>query len=279
MNINDQFSKANDLYSPIEVKARYAICSTPRSGSHYFGHLLKEAGDFGYPLEYFHNEHIEIWTKRKNQSSYTNILDFLESIRTSKSGIFGTKLHFTHLKNLKEHIEIKSFLSSYKLIFITRRDTLSQAVSYSRALQTGSWISGMPEKQTPVYNRDHIMQRLQHIIRCNASWELLSSLYNINIHRVVYEDILNNEQATVESFASFISENNSDFYTSNLTKMPKKQSDNLNKEWKNRFLNEVWEADFNINEIDILKKHQAFQQPQENFIDKLKTLCSHKPTS
>src|SRR4030066_841858 len=245
--ISDQFSEKHDMPAPREVLLRYAICSTPRSGSHFLGHLMKQGIKIGHPLEYFHEEHFKTWQKRSASSKHTHILPYLESIRTTPNGAFGMKVHFRHLQTLEQHIKTRDFIDTYKHVYVLRKNTLAQAVSYARASQTGAWISGMPEIRKPSYDRLLIIEKLREIHRDNASWECLFSLYQANFHKIYYEDLVTNTKQTLKDVANFLNIKASDILIPEVS-LPKQQSDSINKDWIERFLSETQKI--NITSID-----------------------------
>jgi LPS sulfotransferase NodH len=92
----DQFGAAYDLAPYDGWPATYLIASTPRSGSHYLGHLLFETGLFGSPLEYLHPAHLATWQDRLGTRDVASTLRALFRRRTSASGWFGIKAHWSH---------------------------------------------------------------------------------------------------------------------------------------------------------------------------------------
>jgi LPS sulfotransferase NodH len=64
MEWTEQFDPALDFPVPADVSVRYAICSTPRSGSHFLGQLLYATGRMRCPLEYFNRRNIVRWQER-----------------------------------------------------------------------------------------------------------------------------------------------------------------------------------------------------------------------
>lgn len=255
--ITDQFSKEHDMPTPREVLLRYAICSTPRSGSHFLGHLMKARIKAGHPLEYFHNKHFEVWQKRRESSKHTHILPYLESIRTTQNGVFGIKIHFGNLNTLEQHISIRELINTYKFVYVLRKNALAQAVSYAKASQTGAWISGMPEVRKPSYDRLLILEKLRDIYRDNASWECLFSLYQVDFHKVYYEDLVENTNQRLQNVAKFLNLEASDDAVTQETLLPKQQSDSINQEWIERFLTETQETDIMAKNISVCQHQEA----------------------
>lgn len=252
--IADQFSKEHDML-PREVLLRYAICSTPRSGSHFLGHLMKSKIKAGHPLEYFHTKHFEVWQKRRESSNHAHILPYLESIRTTPNGVFGIKIHFGNLNTLEQHISLRELIEAYKLVYVLRKNTLAQAVSYARASQTGSWISGMPEVRKPSYDRPLILEKLRDIYRDNASWECLFSIYQVDFHKVYYEDLVDNTNQILQNVAKFLNLESSDAVIQE-TLLPKQQSDSINQEWIERFLTETQETDILAKNVSVCRHEE-----------------------
>lgn len=254
--ITDQFSKEHDMPTR-EVLLRYAICSTPRSGSHFLGHLMKARMNAGHPLEYFHERHFEVWQKRRESSRHTHILPYLESIRTTPNGVFGIKIHFGQLNILEQHISIRALIASYKFVHVLRKNALAQAVSYARASQTGAWISGMPEIRKPNYDRLLILEKLRDIYRDNASWECLFSLYQVDFHKIYYEDLLENTNQILQNVATFLNLETSNGAVIQKTFLPKQQSDSINQEWIERFLTETQDTDIMAKNVSVCQHQET----------------------
>jgi LPS sulfotransferase NodH len=197
---SQQFDSAFDFAST-PVTKQYILCTSPRSGSHFLGHLLHQAGGFGYPLEYVQKANYEVWTQRAREAGYADTLAFVKSVRTDKNGVFGIKAHHRHLPRL---LEVEKDVLNYRFIVLERRDLLKQAVSYCWAAQTKSWISTMPPVKPATYDWDMIAEKMVTITRSNAGWRNFIACMGIKSCDLVFEDVRANPTATIHRVADFI---------------------------------------------------------------------------
>ena|SRR5690554_247963 len=93
----DQFSEQRDFVESTPVKKTLVIASTPRCGSHMLGHLLYQTGAFGFPLEYANPRNLKEWHRRFALEDQREVFRNIQTKRTSPNGVFGVKLHYSHL--------------------------------------------------------------------------------------------------------------------------------------------------------------------------------------
>ena len=235
----EQFDPKLDFPSSASVSVRYAICSTPRSGSHFLGQLLYGVGKMGCPLEYFNRSNIVHWEERARAARAQSLLPFLTSIRTSPNGCFGIKAHYTHLKTLTQHIPLENFVADYAHIHIVRRDLIAQAVSFARADQTGEWISrSKASGVTATYDRGLIQRCLVEVARQNASWDCLFQAFGIRPLVVEYESLAADPPGIIRAVAAFLG---IELAADDPIPGPRtsKQRDDDNDSWQARFVDET----------------------------------------
>jgi len=252
MEWTEQFDPALDFSVPADVAVRYAICSTPRSGSHFLGQLLYATGRMGCPLEYFNRRNVVRWQERARAAGGGNdLLPFLAGIRTSPNGCFGIKAHYPHLKTLVHYIPAREFASSFAHIQIVRHDVLGQAVSFARAEQTDDWISrGAASGRSAVYDRSRIRRCLAEIARQNASWDYFFGAFGIQPCIVDYESLVADPVACVRRLAAFVGVDLPDDMPAAAPRTVRQRGDD-DASWRARFVDEMrrepvsW-ADLNI---------------------------------
>ncbi|MFO1060548.1 MAG: Stf0 family sulfotransferase [Dongiaceae bacterium] len=199
----EQFMPAMDLAGG-PATLRYAICATPRSGSNFLGHMLKNTGLFGCPLEYFNPDHLPTWRKRAAREGFDSVMALLESRRTSANGRFGLKIHRTHLATAVAEVGPGFLGPDWKFILLRRRDVLAQALSWSIAAQTAVWKSGLPAKGEAVYSRSAIARRIELAVKHTASWQQLFAERGIVPLELAYEDIESDPAAALRTVADFL---------------------------------------------------------------------------
>ena len=195
-----QFDPAFDFDTAIPA-TKYAICTSPRCGSHFLGHLLHQAGGFGYPLEYVQRANLARWTQRAQQAGSPAALDYIKSVRTDSNGVFGIKLHYRHLPAFLQH---EPAILDYKFITLERYDLVKQAVSYSYADQTGSWISAMESQGSAEYNWESIAGKLAEITRSNAGWRSFLAGLGIEPLHLYFEDVRKHPDDAVRRIGTFL---------------------------------------------------------------------------
>jgi LPS sulfotransferase NodH len=199
----EQFTPAMDLAGGPPL-VRYAICATPRSGSNFLGHMLKNTGLLGCPLEYFNPDHLPIWRKRAVREGFPGVMPLIESRRTSANGRFGIKIHRTHLPATMAEIGPGFLGPGWKHILLRRGDVLGQALSWSIAAQTAVWKSGLRAKGEAVYDRAAIARRIELAVKHTASWQLLFAERGIVPLELAYEDIERDPAGAVRAVAAFL---------------------------------------------------------------------------
>ncbi len=249
----EQFDPCLDFPEAAQPSTKYAICSTPRSGSHFLGQLLYGSRKMGCPLEYFNRVNIVHWRERARAAGVSDLLQFLATIRTSPNGCFGLKAHFPHLQTLARHIPLDEFATAYAHIQIVRRDLLAQAISFARAEQTGEWISRGPASGlTAVYDRPLIRRCLIEIARQNASWEWFFHAYGVRPLVVEYESLAADPPQFVRKVASFVGV---DLPADEPIPGPRtsRQREEESDAWRERFIEETRRDAAESNSLDVLQ--------------------------
>lgn len=201
---HEQFDPKHDLVST-KPTVRYVLCTTPRSGSHFLGHLLQRFGCFGYPLEYFNPLNFPEWQKRAAAEGKAKVVEFLESKRTSPNGCFGIKVHYSHLPHAVAVIGLRPLIENWRFILLRRRDVLGQAISWTRASQTGAWISGMPERAPASYDRTAVAYRLTLVLEHTAGWQRFLAENGVLPLELTYEDVMASPADAVARIADLLS--------------------------------------------------------------------------
>lgn len=201
----EQFDAAMDL-APFEGLPRiYLIATTPRCGSHFLGHALAGTGKLGVPLEYLNPANLPFWSARFGIDDPHTILARLITHRTSPSGRFGLKAHWSQFEPHADRALFAPFGGVERAVFLYRRDLLGQAISYLRAAQTGQFISGAARRGADEYDYGAIVARALRIRRQNAAWaNYLRNRFDRPVLTVVYEDLVGDPAAGLAAVANFI---------------------------------------------------------------------------
>lgn len=236
------------------ARSSYFICATSRSGSTLLCERLMDTGVAGRPEEYFNvNARATIgdasW-REWDSSDFGRYVNRVMERATTPNGVFGSKLVLIALERLVEALRgelgaadrsdgqvLTDRLPNLHYIWITRRNKVRQAISAYRALQTNQWVrrvdAAEPEKR-PRYNFALIDEQIDSIVLDEAAWMRFFSANGIRPYTVVYEDLAEAPEQTVEGILRYlgIDSGSVDWGTSELGR----QSDWRNDEWEERYL-------------------------------------------
>jgi LPS sulfotransferase NodH len=188
----------------------YVVCSTPRSGSGLLCRAIAGTGVAGTPTEYFNPPRRSMLSRRwgcgPGLAAYTAALG---ARRTSRTGVFGTKLHWHQVVALRAEMlgrrhaavpfdqpaslveELVGDAPAY--VRIARQDVHRQAVSLWTAEQTGVWGRGeLPagERRPRLrYSFAGIRRALARIALGELHWERFFRSNAITPIEVLYEEL------------------------------------------------------------------------------------------
>jgi trehalose 2-sulfotransferase len=223
----------------------YIVCSTPRSGSTLLCDLLYSTGVAGRPEEYFEaragtgvpphpGDYLEGLQSRGTGISedrtppaappysdlrgisYRDHLERTFRLGTTDNGVFGTKLMWSQIDDLRT---LTSQLDGYsglalpelldrlfgapRYVWMRRRDKLRQAISLWRAIQTREWSSAdaTPDSSAPgpIYDFEAIDHLVRSLQADDDSWAQHFAAAGSAPLTIYYEDDLERDQtATIE---------------------------------------------------------------------------------
>jgi LPS sulfotransferase NodH len=206
----------------------------------------------GFPLEYFTPKNFVIWRQRFGTKKIKDTFEMIKRYRTSPNGCFGCKLHFSHFKLLFEKYKIEDLFPAAKFIYIRRKNLLNQAVSLAKARMTESWISAQKPVKDAKYSAGAIEIALKDIVRDNARWEYLFTRRGWPFLGLYYEDFIANPWRAIQEVGQFLKvEIKSEIHLAP-RQTPKKQSDDINKQFKDFYLSETKDPKFK-DELNFLK--------------------------
>ena len=184
---------------------RYMIATVPRTGSTYLALLLWRTGVLGAPMEYINLHNQKNIIARLGNGDPVKYWEEVQRVRTSPNGVFGYKAFMQCMEHIsKTHPELLGQIASDQVIYLTRKNKIAQAVSYSKAWRTKSWFSFVPETETADYDFDHIARCEAWIAYQEAFWEKAFAMTGTPPLRVYYEDVAENGQGAVQSVLQFL---------------------------------------------------------------------------
>ena len=222
-----------------EPRVSYLVCSIPRSGSSLLCELLGNTGLAGAPAEFFHPDKMAALSERWGVETQDDYLRELLARKTSPNGVFGLKAHWGQYKPRFGEADPRAAFPNAQLLFITRRDRLRQAISWVRALQTLKWAThDNPRPRPEVFDADHITQQLVRIDREEEIWESMFREWEIEPHRVVYEEFVGAQEQCVREVLGILGVD----APGGLDLPPPvlgRQADALSDEWAERYLADI----------------------------------------
>lgn len=234
----DQFGEGYDHPHFEGERKTYLLASSPRSGSHYLGHLLWETGDLGSPLEYFHPRHLKKWKEKLNTRDEVTVFRRILARRTSPTGWFGVKAHWAQFSIVRDSVQLQKLFGFEKYILITRRDKLAQSISLVLAQATKAWISFQKTQEAPEYDFVAIQRGMKQLEAQEAQWKNYFVSCGIEPIIVEYEDLVADPRAVVQSIRSSFGINSAVAPRESL-EMPEKQGGEINDEWQQRYLQDL----------------------------------------
>jgi trehalose 2-sulfotransferase len=225
----------------VPLRKSYIVASSYRSGSNYFCWELWRTGVLGAPVEFLNPyDALPVLMNRFKASSPADYITKLIERRSSKNGVFGLKTHSHHFEVfLKQYPQLLEALAPVTFIHINRRNTLAQAVSMAKALQTDFWTSRIESERPPLqYDRELIAKCLEEVEQQELKWPRWFEAHGIEPFHVVYEDLIADTPKVIRSIVELLGVAD-DEPDDVLVPPTKRQGDGTNRDWIERFESEA----------------------------------------
>lgn len=123
---------------PGDVRKRYLLLSTPRTGSNWLAHELRSEGEMGYPYEWFSPVYLaSVLARLGRPFDRRHYSDLVLAGSTTPNGVFGLKAQLDQVIRLRNEQQFDLLeLGFDAVIWLERRDVVAQAYSYVRSLKT-----------------------------------------------------------------------------------------------------------------------------------------------
>lgn len=223
------------------VRRSILICFVPRSGSTFLCGLLASTGVLGWAWEHY-------WAPDDGVSSASD-----EEVRrrgTTPNGVFACKFQLRQWNALLarerlrapgvgDRLLVERLFPRPLYVRLRREDRVAQAVSWSRAMQTGLWSTTHEGSGEPRYDRAEIEGLLELIGWESDDWDGWLAGQGIEPHEVTYEQLLAEPREAVAGIARATGVELPG--TVELRPYPgwERQADALNEAWTSRFRPEV----------------------------------------
>lgn len=196
----------------------YLILAPQRTGSNYLcRRLCNVRGRFGMPSEYLNTVAIRMLAPRLLPGSAADSVPFaaymqaVQRARTSADGWFGLKLQPAQLAAFAPGDRaLFDFAASFqRIVVLSRRDKLGQAISGTLAQVTGTWFNdGTPPAVDPARWPQLFPAIAANLARYIDEDRRLAALGKALVRpwlRIEYEEILADGQAAFEKLVDFLS--------------------------------------------------------------------------
>jgi LPS sulfotransferase NodH len=246
----------------------YLVCTNARSGSTMLCRALSDIGTAGHPQEYFltwpeplpHED--GFWengrlARQHGVSTRDEFLSLVYRLGSTSNGLFGAKLLWRYvplvLAGLRQMprfagmTDAEVFFEAFpglKMVHLTRRDRLRQAVSWLRASEDGVWWVFDSERarpnREPHYQFDVIVAMMSLIDEGERSWRALYATLGVTPFEVVYEDLVTDDgyRASVQGILRHLE---LDDHVVIPDPQTRRQADDLSEQWIDRFFADVAE--------------------------------------
>jgi len=198
-------------------------------------YMLQETGELGSPQEYLHPKHLSAWREHLGEPNTASVVSSIMARRTSPSGWFGVKAHWTQFANQIEDDDVMKTLDIQGWIRISRTDRIAQAVSLAIARQTNAWIGFQDAQNEPVYDFKIIASAARGIRRMEEGWDRYFSKNEITPLVIEYENMIVNPGKVVADTCRHLGVAVPDQLPEPRTA---RQASKLNAEWRERFIRE-----------------------------------------
>jgi trehalose 2-sulfotransferase len=225
--------KVDHEFPETDTRVSYMVCSVPRCGSSLLCELLCNTEVAGAPTEFFDPELMGHFRARWGTSSLVDYVSTLLRKKTSPNGVFGMKAHWGQFRDVLG-ADSTALFPRLRYVHMRREDTLRQAVSWVRAIQTNQWASSHDVRGEPAFDREQIDVYLERIRVEDRAWEEFFSTQSISPHRIVYERLVEEPGETVGDVLAFLGLADPGRTTYGPVEL-EQQADALTEEWVERY--------------------------------------------
>ena len=209
------------------------------------GNVLADAGLVGRAGEYFGEFFRRDVVPGMSRARFDDYL--VDCTRHARgTGALGIKLHrdqvevFLYLLRLRRGLGgasdrevIEGVFPAPRFVWITREDTLAQAVSWWKAMTSGKWTDGRPVTGAPRFDADGITGRLRAIERESESWRGWFEGNGVEPLRVTYEELVVDPTGVARRVLELVGVEVPDGFA--VFPGTEQQADAVNEEWIRRY--------------------------------------------
>ena len=218
------------------VERKGLLACTARSGSSYLSVALDR---FGFSFnEWLNTEgHVRRTAERDTVNTTKDLADALATDALA-GGLVGLKVPLAGLAYLVAFNEFPERVGDWRIVFLRRDNVVRQAISRHIAVITKQWTAAMPaarEVRGDDYDFEVLRRYHDAVVNENAQWERIFAMLPLHPMRVVYEDIIADEDASLLRIASYFGFEGERPLQDAPARTIERQGTDLNREWEERF--------------------------------------------
>jgi LPS sulfotransferase NodH len=196
----DRRSDPPRRYAPWSPTLTYLVCGTPRAGSGLLCEALGNTGLAGLPDDFFEPDTARTLAGRWGTRSFSRYLEHALEEGATPNGVFGGRLTLAGLDALRREVDVARAFPNLRCVWIVRRDRRRQAISWTRARQSGEWarMADEPVVAAPrVRVQAHEIERgLAEIEAQERAWQDWFARAGVTPVRVAYEELAADYEGT-----------------------------------------------------------------------------------
>ena len=137
------------------------------------------------------------------------------------------------LGGLDDREVIEAVFPAPRFVWMTREDTLAQAVSWWKAITTGKWTDGRPFTGEPRFDAEGIEGRVQRIGEHNTAWRHWFEANETDPLHLTYEQLADDPTGTTRRVLELVGVDVPGDFA--VTPATERQADAVNEDWIRRY--------------------------------------------
>lgn len=239
------------------------VLTEGRSGSNWLGSLTDSTGQHGRFGEWLDQNYFPRSAVRLSAAKFVDRA--VDAACTNN--FFALKIfpkHFFWFRDMYSLDVVKALRHSYDVVFVRlcREDTISQAVSFARAIKTRSWSSSQPRRAAAAYDYELILRCYFSISQSYEFWRKYCDLAGLAASEFVYEDLCKDAKPYLDVVSSFSGQ---PIETVSITSKFEVQRDDLSEVWRTRFVDQF----NNSQKFPDIRPSTSLQNTVNNILRKL----------
>jgi trehalose 2-sulfotransferase len=232
------------------------LCATHRTGSNLLEQYLKASKVAGRPREYYSPSLTAKFAESMNlprpDEDFAAYQQAIQRTWTTPNGVFGAKIMWRHLQHVQNKLGHQGHVwdaltiahPNPSVVHVTRKDKVRQAISMVRAKQSGLYSTvhldyGRQAEVAPGnYDFHAIHFHVEKFTQEDELWVKLFQEKGITPHTIVFEEFIKAPKEQTEGLLSAFG-----LPIPTEWELPRvqnrKQSDELSKQWQERYLQDL----------------------------------------